>query len=211
MKRLAQITDLPVELLIYIASFLDLEAILQLLKVLVSIVWFLWEKANTRLQTCRRCLDLSRHRRVWTDAFETVRRSQSFFYLRKEFEDMTPLEMQRTLVSAHKAEQAFLRPRKRLVSLDRNFPGSYSPIRSTNFLLDRFILTVHYSGTVSLWTLSGDASCSLYAQMPPKRGWNAAAHHVSADKSTFYLTSQNKSRKFVLVAPFIHNCLNFVM
>ena len=41
MKRLAQITDLPVELLIYIASFLDLEAILQLLKVLVSIVWFL--------------------------------------------------------------------------------------------------------------------------------------------------------------------------
>ena len=95
---------------------------------------------------------------IWTEAFETVRQSQSFFYLHKEFEDMTPLEMQRTLVSAYEVEQAFLRPRKRLVPLVRNTPGSASPIHCMSFLLDRFILTTHYNGTFNLWALSRDAS-----------------------------------------------------
>ena len=156
MKRLAQITDLSVELLIYIAVFLDLESILRFLKVLVPNVGLLRRKvSNTPLQTCRYCLDLSRHRRIWTEAFETVRQSQSFFYLRKEFEDMTPLEMQRTLVSAYKVEQAFLRPRKRLVPLIRNTPGSASPIHCMSFLLDRFILTTHYNSTFNLWARRG--------------------------------------------------------
>ena len=74
---------------------------------------------------------------------------------------MTPLEMQRTLVLAHNVERAFRRSRKRLVHLARNFIGSR--IYYTEFLLDRFILRTHESGTVRLWTLTGDASCSLYA------------------------------------------------
>ena len=38
MKRRAQITDLPIELLIYTVSLLDLESILQLLKALIPTV-----------------------------------------------------------------------------------------------------------------------------------------------------------------------------
>ena len=144
---------------------------------------------------------------IWTEAFETVRQSQSFFYLRKEFEDMTPLEMQRTLVSAYEVEQAFLRPRKRLVPLVRNTPGSASPIHCMSSLLDRFILTTHYNGTFNLWALSRDAS-SMPKCNPKEAG--VLLFTVSADKSTLYLTSRYGERKFVSVAP-IHTCLNFVM
>jgi len=122
---------------------------------------------------------------------------------------MTPLQMQRTLVSAFKAEQSFLRPRKQLVPLVKNFPGSQFPIRSIDFLLDRFILTSHDRGTVSLWAVSGDASCYLYAQMPQKRGWSAAVHHVSADKSTFFLVCQNNSHRLVCCC-YHGTCLSFL-
>ena len=46
-------------------------------------------------------------------AFDKMEQSKSLPCFRREFEDLTPIEMQRTLVAAFKAEQAFLRPRKR--------------------------------------------------------------------------------------------------
>ena len=59
-----------------------------------------------------------------------------------EFEDMAPPEMQRLVVSAFKVEGVLLRSRERLIGLVGNIPGSHSRMRSIEFMLDRFILTI---------------------------------------------------------------------
>ncbi|KIM50656.1 hypothetical protein SCLCIDRAFT_775358 [Scleroderma citrinum Foug A] len=83
-----------------------------------------------------------KHRSVWMHVFDVMQRSQSLPCFRMEFEDMAPPEMQRLVVSAFKVEGVLLRSRERLIGLVGNVPGSHSRMRSIEFMLDRFILTI---------------------------------------------------------------------
>ena len=154
-------------------------------------------------QTCKRLLDVGRDRSLLLGAFDKMEQSQSLPCFRREFEDMTPIEMQRTLVAALKAEQAFLLPRKRPIHLVWNIPSDFTTIYSIDFILDRFLLTVHVDHTIGLWIVSEQTTCILYAQLTLLEDWTVVSHSVSRDRSTLYVgTYSSHLARFV----FFHSC-----
>ena len=136
-----------------------------------------------------------------------MEQSQSLPCFRREFEVTTPIEMQRTLVAAFKAEQAFLHFRKRPIHLVWNIPSDFTTIYSIDFILDRFLLTVHEDHTIGLWIVSEPMSCILYARLTLLEDWGVVSHSVARDRSTLYLGAYSSHLgRFVLFILIVYIC-----
>ena len=141
-----------------------------------------------------------------------MQRSQPLPCIRCDFENMEPLEMQRTLVAAFNIQRTFLLPRESARSLlpDHNgwtcVTSSDSPKLSTiSLVLDEYTLLGYTDGTVSLWARTSDSQETkpwfLYACFLLPQNWILYDHCLSADKSVLYVAACRTSGLRFVSAP----------
>ncbi|KAH7908598.1 hypothetical protein BJ138DRAFT_338397 [Hygrophoropsis aurantiaca] len=181
---------LPEELMLSIATYLDLSAIFSLRK------------------TCKILSHITYERTLWIGLLRHTQSRLPFPHISPDLNNISSKELEHILVYVARIEGSWLCPKGSAIVVKKAEDpreGTDTVVLSLEFILDRYLLLVKGNGLILLWDLFDDLtepSLSLYAtHRLDQLRWISCVSSVDASETTLYLALTNEQ---VHVAYILH-------